>query len=112
MLKSRCIGLPVINEKTWKSEQNTKYLHHHIPLVPSLAHRAEVIVFHSFRFVAKSCKSCVFRPIVFASLSIVLPSVSFGLPLFLLPFGDHMMVCHNIPCACVKTRFWLVGRVP
>ena len=70
--------------------------HHHMPLVPSLAHRAEVIVFHSFRFVAKSCKSCVFRPIVFASLSIVLLSVSFGLPLFLLPFGDHMMVCRGI----------------
>jgi hypothetical protein len=45
--------------------------HHHIPLMPSLAHRAEVIVFHSFRFVAKSCTSCVFRPIAFASLSIV-----------------------------------------
>jgi hypothetical protein len=33
---------------------------HQIPLVPSLAHRAEVIVFHSFWFVSKSFRSCVF----------------------------------------------------
>jgi hypothetical protein len=66
------------------------------PLVPRLAHRAEVIVLHACQSLANDCMSYILILVSLISFIIVLLNVDFGLPCFRLPSGVLMKTCRGV----------------
>jgi hypothetical protein len=73
--------------------ETTTHIKIQIPPEPLAAHRAEMMSLQNRRSFASSCKSCVFTLIFALSLMMVLPSVSLGLPRFLVPIGVQLKTC-------------------